>query len=254
MRRLILPLLLVSPLALAACAPSVPDSGAGVGFNDYNTYEAQREAALNGGGPVVLPGAQPIVGGGVTAQPVGGVIGAAPQAMPPVPAPAAGGFSTERLGAAIDRATGQPMTPAPMAATGLAPAPMGSPAVGAPMATVAGSAAMAPAPMAPAAMAPAAMPQAPATPAVTPARTSNGPNIVEYALRSTNAVGTPVYSRSALQLRNPEKACAAFASADLAQTAFLEAGGPDRDRKGLDPDGDGFACTWDPSPFRRAVQ
>ena len=32
--------------------------------------------------------------------------------------------------------------------------------------------------------------------------------------------------------------------------AFLEAGGPKRDRKGLDPDGDGFACAWDPRPFR----
>lgn len=237
MRRLILPLLLVSPLALAACGPSVPDSGAGVGFSDYSTYEAQREAALNGGGPVVLPGAQPIVGGGVTSQPVGGVIGA----TPPVPAPAAGGFSTERLGAAIDRASGQsaavPVTPVPQP---------GAPAFGAPMATIAGTAA-------PAAVAP-VTPVAPAASAVQPTRSSSGPNIVEYAIRTTNAVGTPIYSRSSLLLRDPQKACAAFASADLAQTAFLEAGGPDRDRKGLDPDGDGFACSWDPSPFRRAVQ
>ena len=39
-----------------------------------------------------------------------------------------------------------------------------------------------------------------------------------------------------------------------AQQAFLEAGGPERDRKGLDPDGDGYACAWDPTPFRAAVQ
>lgn len=242
MRRLILPLLFVSPLALAACGSSVPDSGAGVGFSDYNTYEAQREAALRGGGPVVLPGAQPIVGGGISSQPVGGVIGA----TPPVPTPAPGGFSTERLGAAIDRATGLPAAPAasaPLAPAPLATTPMAGGAVaplGAPMGTIAGMGA--------------AAPVAPAAAAAAPARTSSGPNIVEYAIRTTNAVGTPIYSRSSLMLRDPQKVCAAYASPDLAQTAFLEAGGPDRDRKGLDPDGDGFACTWDPSPFRRAVQ
>ena len=26
------------------------------------------------------------------------------------------------------------------------------------------------------------------------------------------------------------------------------------EERGLDPDGDGFACSWDPSPFRNAVQ
>ncbi|CAN0586593.1 unnamed protein product, partial [Ectocarpus sp. 12 AP-2014] len=42
--------------------------------------------------------------------------------------------------------------------------------------------------------------------------------------------------------------------ADQAQIAFLEAGGPEKDRNGMDPDGDGFACNWDPTPFRRAAQ
>ena len=31
------------------------------------------------------------------------------------------------------------------------------------------------------------------------------------------------------------------------------AGGPERDQFGIDPDGDGYACSWDPSPFRKAV-
>jgi hypothetical protein len=39
----------------------------------------------------------------------------------------------------------------------------------------------------------------------------------------------------------------------MAQIAFLERGGPKRDTLGLDPDGDGFACYWDPAPFRKAV-
>ncbi|MGB7317563.1 MAG: hypothetical protein WBC85_06300, partial [Planktotalea sp.] len=37
--------------ALAACSPEIPDSGAGVGFGDYNAYEQQqaaRDAALQG--------------------------------------------------------------------------------------------------------------------------------------------------------------------------------------------------------------
>lgn len=249
MRRLLLPMMLVSPLALAACAPSVPNSGVGFG-----SYDAQRESALNGGAPVVAPGAQPIVGGTVTAQPIGG--GAPLAGSPyPVPTPAGQGFSTDRLGAAIDRASGA----APVAGDNTG-AVIGG-AVGAPMDTAAGS--YAPLPLsplganAPAAAAPAA-PVAPVVPPVAPVappqRSTSGPNLVQYALTSSNAVGAPVYQRSSLGLRDPQKVCASYGSPDQAQTAFLEAGGPDRDRKGLDPDGDGFACTWDPTPFRNAVK
>ena len=46
------------------------------------------------------------------------------------------------------------------------------------------------------------------------------------------------------------RACAAYSSPDRAQEDFLASGGPERDRKSLDPDGDGFACAWDPAPFR----
>ncbi|MBC2834393.1 hypothetical protein [Paragemmobacter straminiformis] len=87
-------------------------------------------------------------------------------------------------------------------------------------------------------------------PTAIPERTATGANIVEYALKTTNNPGTQVYSRSSLRLTDPLVACARYGSSDLAQQAFLEAGGPERDRKGLDPDGDGFACTWDPRPFR----
>ena len=44
--------------------------------------------------------------------------------------------------------------------------------------------------------------------------------------------------------------CGRFRDADAAQRAFLAGGGPARDRYGVDPDGDGFACTWDPGPYR----
>ena len=46
-------------------------------------------------------------------------------------------------------------------------------------------------------------------------------------------------------------ACRRFSNADEAQRAFLANGGPQTDRGGLDPDGDGFACSWDPTPYRQ---
>ncbi len=81
------------------------------------------------------------------------------------------------------------------------------------------------------------------------------PNIVAYALAATNEVGEPVYRRSgAFNEERFNRACTRYGWTDRAQAAFLEAGGPERDWKGLDPDGDGFACNWDPSPFRIARQ
>ncbi len=47
-----------------------------------------------------------------------------------------------------------------------------------------------------------------------------------------------------------QRACARYDSQDLAQAEFLASGGPRMDRRGVDPDGDGFACGWDPAPFR----
>ena len=92
-------------------------------------------------------------------------------------------------------------------------------------------------------------------PTALPQRTgSNGPNIVEYALNTSNGVGEQVYSRSSIRLTSPEAACKRYRSPDLAQEAFLKSGGPRRDPRGLDPDGDGFACAWDPRPFRAALQ
>ena len=81
-----------------------------------------------------------------------------------------------------------------------------------------------------------------------------GPNIVDYALRSKHPVGTQIYSRLKIASgARYKRNCAKFASPDLAQIQFLSKGGPQRDRQGLDPDGDGFACAWDPTPFRKAA-
>ncbi|MEM8592916.1 MAG: hypothetical protein AAGF13_10355 [Pseudomonadota bacterium] len=88
-------------------------------------------------------------------------------------------------------------------------------------------------------------------PTEVPTRTNAGPNIVQYALSTTNIVGQQVHRRSGLSGQNRFlRNCAEYASADQAQQDFLARGGPERDRRGLDPDGDGFACGWDPAPFR----
>lgn len=81
------------------------------------------------------------------------------------------------------------------------------------------------------------------------------PNLFVYALSTQHNVGEQRYNRSnPLRFRRSEAACAQFPSQDLAQEAFLAAGGPERDPNHLDPDGDGFACWWDPAPFRQAAR
>jgi hypothetical protein len=92
-------------------------------------------------------------------------------------------------------------------------------------------------------------------PGALPVRSGEGgPNIAEYAIATTNPVGVPLFDRPSIYLVNVKVACTKFTSPDLAQAAFLADGGPQSDRKGLDPDGDGFACDWDPRPFRAALQ
>ncbi|WGT52210.1 hypothetical protein [Thioclava nitratireducens] len=83
---------------------------------------------------------------------------------------------------------------------------------------------------------------------------SSGPNLAAYALSVSNRPGDSVYKRSGIKLTSSSKACAKYVSADQAQRAFLSAGGPQKDRLNLDPDGDGFACDWDPTPFQTARQ
>lgn len=92
-------------------------------------------------------------------------------------------------------------------------------------------------------------------PTALPTRTDSGPNIVEYALNAPNKLGQEWYSRFVLSGQGRfQRNCARYNSADDAQRAFLSRGGPERDLMGLDPDGDGFACGWDPAPFIAAAR
>lgn len=82
----------------------------------------------------------------------------------------------------------------------------------------------------------------------------DGPNVVAFALATDHPIGTARYPRSDPSAERAARACDRYVSDDLAQTAFLQAGGPETDRLGMDPDGDGYACGWDPDRFRRAVR
>jgi len=89
-----------------------------------------------------------------------------------------------------------------------------------------------------------------------PTRSGAGaPNVAAFAVKSTNAVGESIYRRSGLFAESRfQRNCNKYNSVERAQEDFLRLGGPERDRLGLDPDGDGFACSWDPTPFRNAVK
>ena len=91
-------------------------------------------------------------------------------------------------------------------------------------------------------------------PQALPQRTGGAqPNIVAFALSTSHPVGTRVYARAGFNGEaRAARNCRTYASPDQAQIDFLARGGPERDRRGLDPDGDGYACSWDPSPFRKA--
>ena len=93
-------------------------------------------------------------------------------------------------------------------------------------------------------------------PTALPDRPANvGPNIVEYALSAPNVKGQAWYSRSLLTTQGRfQRNCAEYPTDDEAQRDFLARGGPENDRRGLDPDGDGFACNWDPAPFIAAFR
>ncbi|WP_372803224.1 hypothetical protein [Paracoccus seriniphilus] len=78
------------------------------------------------------------------------------------------------------------------------------------------------------------------------------PVLVQYAYGADHAVGKSIYSRAGASSATAARVCASYEDADAAQMAFLAAGGPRKDPRGMDPDGDGYVCGWDPEKFRHA--
>lgn len=75
------------------------------------------------------------------------------------------------------------------------------------------------------------------------------PRVAAFALRTTHLPGERLWRRNPLR-RDGGATCAQFENRDLAQDRFLAEGGPERDPLGLDRDGDGFVCGFDPRALR----
>lgn len=260
---------------LSACAPAIPDSGAGVGFD--NSIEAQRarEAALSGTAPTAAGVAPPMA---VSSQPLSAAgtvptqapvqqtaIQGAGQTASAAPLTGSGGSATSsgdsaediaaEAAAALEAARNNSgVMPVQASPSNAAPAVISNPgisdendfeAVSERESIQSDAERIARNRQLYTEVEPTAIPRRPG---------DLQPNIVEYALRTNNPRGAQMYKRSSLLKGRSARKCAKYGSADLAQMAFLDKGGPQRDRMGLDPDGDGYACDWDPAPFRQAVQ
>ncbi|MEM9785304.1 MAG: hypothetical protein AAF801_02295 [Pseudomonadota bacterium] len=230
-------------LALTACGPGTPPER-GVGFDDFSQFElerARREAALSAPRESIIPPPQITTIPG----PVGG---------PAIPASelAAAGIGQVPQNSANDPARVQGLDATP---GNPAPVLQNNPGISDEQNfdAVAGRETIESDAERRAAQA-AAREQI--QPTAVPDRPSDtGPNIVEYALNAPNVKGQEWYSRSILAGQSRfQRNCAAYPTPDDAQRDFLARGGPERDRLGIDPDGDGFACGWDPAPFKSAFQ
>jgi hypothetical protein len=235
-----IPSFAVLSLVLTACAPPVPDSGAG--------YDARREAILTG-----IPGPNPVPLPAPEVDPL-------PPVIPPDPATEAAEIAAETraaLGAPpavgpLQVGTAQP-DPAPFDANDL-DLDRNNPAISREQDFEAVSAERdieADAERLRAARAQYRL----VTPTPLERPAENGPNIIAYALERAQPRGASgTFPRSPLaSARRSETRCAGYRTPDTAQEAFLEAGGPDRDRLNLDPDGDGNACAWDPATYASLV-
>ena len=243
------PLLALGALTLiVACAPPIPDSATrGAGFDTPAQLAQRREAQLTGRAPL-----QPGFDGG---SPI-----SAPYALGPgmgAPTPVAPMSEAEALAQQTRAALGQPMAPAPLpVATGAAIAlDRDNPSISREQDFAAVSAQRDIA--ADAERLRIARQQYQLVPPTQLERPdSTGPNIFAYALGPARPKGTRgAFGRGLGASANRASAkCGTYTSDDTAQEAFLAAGGPARDRLGLDPDGDGNACGWDPAVVRRLVR
>ncbi|WP_432817003.1 hypothetical protein [Sulfitobacter sp. JB4-11] len=253
-------------VVLAACQPAVPDSGRGVGFDGtLEDLQRQRDAQLAGQivpAPAVVS-AQPLESSSLAPAPGSAAataaetqrVLAATRRNPAIPAPqtsvAASGAS---IGLGNDLRTNSGQEPLQASPSNAPPELVNTAGISrennfdavSSQRSIEGDAAR---------LARNRAQYEVVQPEALPSRTGTGPNVVAYALQTSHPRGTQVYRRIGLNKASKfQRACAQHATSDEAQIAFLSQGGPERDRQGMDPDGDGYACNWDPAPFRRAAQ
>lgn len=237
-------------LMLAACTPTTTDTGPGVGFQDYNSY-IRGAAPAPAGAPVTIPPPGGAFDPAAAAAAIDRAQGVAPVTLPPatvtptpLPATAAPADSTERARGGAPAGIKEESGEVVHNNTGISDEQDFN-AVSARETIESDAERIARNRAEYIVVQPGALPTRPG---------DTGPNIVEFALATTHAPGVQMYKRSGLGIRDVNAACGKYSSPDQAQQDFLAKGGPDRDRMGVDPDGDGFACSWDPRPFRTALQ
>ncbi len=230
----------IMAVTLTACTATVPDSGKGVGFGDYDEYQREkraRDAVLQGNAlpPPQVISSEPLGEGQLVASDDGADLAAQTrQAL---------GGGQAAPASSVQTARSDVPTPTAVGAAGISQE-NNFDAVGAQRSIESDAERIA---------------QNRSLYKVVeaeelPARSGDGgPNIVDYALATKHPTGTQVYRRIGGGQGKAQRNCGKYASPDRAQADFLAKGGPQRDRLGLDPDGDGYACSWDPSPFRKAV-
>lgn len=229
---------------LVACSPQVPDSAAGVGFSNPASLRAERDAALETGTVDGAPLASPTA---ISQEPLGQAPPAPTGENADIAAETAAALAVSTANSGVAPVQADPSNPPPAAVNSFGISNENDfSAVSEQRSIETDAERLARTRQARTEVAPTAVPQRPS---------DASPNVVNYALSTSHPKGTRVYSRAGLNLvARAQRACAKYPSPDQAQIAFLENGGPDRDRLGLDPDGDGYACAWDPTPFRSAVQ
>ncbi len=226
------PLILLAVAGLAACSPKVPDSAAGVGFGSYDDYQAAQSARnqqLRGGTPVVTgPLAAEQTAPGVPGAP-GSQTEAQATAAAAVAAIQPGGVQTAAVDPNNSEISDEQDFDAVSSRQTIASDAQRRAQQSAQYQVVQ----------------PTAVPERP---------TGGAPTPIEFALQVQHPLGQKVYSRSPFGAGKLAENCAQYASSELAQDAFLKAGGPDKDKLKLDPDGDGYACAWNPGKYRQLVR
>lgn len=219
---------LIAVLALSACAPEVPDSRQGVGFKTYDEYlreQAERETQLRRPAQTVLPPERQAATEPTEIVTIASAsIDAAPETAPETTATEVAAVDQQARSGISDEQDFEAVS--------------GRESIESDAERIARN----------------RQQYVVIQPTDLPSRPGNlGPSIVDFALATNNPVGQPLYSRLSIGAQSRfNRNCAKYSSSDQAQQDFLARGGPEKDRMGLDPDGDGFACYWDPTPFRAA--
>jgi hypothetical protein len=242
------PILATALIALTACTPEVPDSAAGVGFDDYDDYLAQkreRDRALATGTTYTN------IAGPQTGQTAGQTAGQTGAQAAQTDAQATANAAVTAIGGTPAQQTGPDASAVLVgqSGTGALPENDGSISDEQDFGAVSGRQTIQ-------SDAERRRNQSAQYQVVQPEDVPNrpkgtAPTPIEFAVETTHTVGTKKYRRSGFAGTSKyERNCASYPSNELAQDAFLQAGGPDKDKLGIDPDGDGFACSFNPTPYR----